>query len=315
LQQTQRMLKSDKVSALALEFFGPWLQYRDFLEQEGVSREAFPQFDDALKQAMFAEPTKLATHLIQTNQPVTQLLTGDETFVNKRLAQHYGIPFPGKDDGWAGVAGLHERGRSGLLGMAVFLTKNSQPQRTSPVKRGFWVVHHLLGEHIPPPPPGVVALPAKETDTGGKTIRELLKLHTDDAKCARCHVRFDDVGLAMEGFDAIGRKREKDLAGRTIDNVVKISPEKEARGIPEFAEFLAQERAADFTQTLNRKLLGYALGRSLQISDQPLLASMQENLRQNGGRFGTLIETIVTSPQFRQQRCRDFDPAQFQLAK
>ena len=89
--------------------------------------------------------------------------------------------------------------------MAVFLTKNSQPQRTSPVKRGFWVVHKLLGEHIPPPPPNVAVLPAKETDTNGKTIRQLMKLHVEDMKCARCHRRFDPVGLAMEGFDPIGR--------------------------------------------------------------------------------------------------------------
>jgi hypothetical protein len=315
LAQAKRMRQSPKVSGLALEFFGRWLQYRDFLEQEGVSREAFPQFDDALKQAMFEEPTKLATLLIQLNWPVNSLLDSDQTLVNKRLAKHYGIPFTGKDDQWVEATGLHEQGRAGLLGMAVFLTKNSQPQRTSPVKRGFWVVHHLLGEHIPPPPPDVVALPAKETDTGGKTIRELLRLHTDDAKCARCHVRFDDVGLAMEGFDAIGRKRDKDLAGRAIDNVVKLPSGKEARGIPEFAEYLAQERADEFTKTLNRKLLGYALGRSLQLSDQLLLESMQEKLKQNGGRFGTLIETIVTSPQFRQQRCRDFDPATFRLTK
>jgi hypothetical protein len=182
------------------------------------------------------------------------------------------------------------------------------------VKRGFWVIHHLLGEHIPPPPPDVVALPAKETDTGGKTIRQLLALHTEDAKCARCHVRFDGVGLAMEGFDAIGRARKQDLAGRAIDNVVPLPSGKEARGVPEFAAYLAAERADDFAKTLSHKLLGYALGRSLQLSDQPLLDKMQENLRKNGYRSDTLMETIITSPQFRQQRCRDFSLADFRLS-
>lgn len=311
LAQTRRMLKSAKVSDFALEFFGPWLKYRDFLEQESVSREVFQNFDDAIKQAMFEEPTRLATNIIQQDLPITALLHSDVTLVNKRLAQHYNLPFTGTGNDWQEVSGLHAQGRSGVLGMAVFLTKNSQPQRTSPVKRGFWVVHHLLGEHIPPPPPDVVALPAKETDTGGKTIRELLKLHTDDAKCARCHVRFDDVGLSMEGFDAIGRARSKDLAGRAIDNLVPLPSGKEVRGVPEFAEYLAANRADDFCKTLSHKLLGYALGRSLQLSDQPLLDEMQEKLRKNDRRFGTLIESIVASPQFRNQRCRDFSITAF----
>ncbi|WP_254509428.1 DUF1592 domain-containing protein [Anatilimnocola floriformis] len=311
LRQTRRMLKDPKVSGLALEFFGPWLRYRDFLEQESVSREVFTNFDDALRQAMFEEPTRFTTKLLQTNAPLLELLDSDKTLVNKRLAQHYGLPFNGNKEEWLEVSGLHAQGRSGILGMAVFLTKNSQPQRTSPVKRGFWVIHHLLGEHIPPPPPDVVALPAKETDTGGKTIRQLLALHTEDAKCARCHVRFDGVGLAMEGFDAIGRARKQDLAGRAIDNVVPLPSGKEARGVPEFAAYLAAERADDFGKTLSHKLLGYALGRSLQLSDQPLLDQLQENLRKNGYRSDTLMETIVTSPQFRTQRCRDFSLAAF----
>jgi hypothetical protein len=193
--------------------------------------------------------------------------------------------------------------------MAVFLTKNSQPQRTSPVKRGFWVVHHLLGEHIPPPPPDVVALPAKETDTDGQTIRQLMAAHTTDAKCARCHVRFDAIGLAMEGFDAIGRARTRDLAGRPIDNLVALPTGQEARGVPDFARYLAAERADDFTQTFCRKFLGYALGRSLQLSDQPLLESMQANLKANDYRFVPLFETVVASPQFRNQRGRDYAAA------
>ena len=132
--------------------------------------------------------------------------------------------------------------------MAVFLTKNSQPQRTSPVKRGFWVVHKLLGEHIPPPPPDVAVLPAKETDTKGKTIRQLMALHTTDTHCARCHQRFDPIGLSMEGFDPIGRSRAKDLAGRPIDNVVQLPSGKEARGVPEFGQYLATHRQQDFTR-------------------------------------------------------------------
>ncbi len=309
--QTRRMLKDPKVSGLALEFFGPWLRYRDFVQTASASRETFPQFDDALKQAMFEEPTRLAIVLIQQDRSLVELLNGDATCVNKRLAEHYGLPQAGSIEpgSWISVSGLHERGRAGLLGMAVFLTKNSQPQRTSPVKRGFWVVHHLLDEHIPPPPPGVVALPAKETDTSGKTIRELLAAHTEDANCARCHRRFDALGLALEGFDAIGRARTKDLAGRPIDDRVELPGGRQARGVPELAEYLAAERRDEFAQTLSRKLLGYALGRSLILADRPLLEDMQRQLAANDYRFGVLVEAIVTSPQFRNQRCRDFSLA------
>lgn len=311
-QQTQRMLRDPKVSGFALDFFGQWLNYRDFKQTEAVNRTAFPAFDDALKQAMFEEPTRLTSHVLQQNLPLTELLRSDTTLVNKRLAQHYSLPFDAAAGEWQLATGLHQQGRSGLLGMAVFLTKNSQPQRTSPVKRGFWVVHKLLGEHIPPPPPDVAVLPAKETDTNGKTIRELLALHTEDNKCARCHVRFDPIGLAMEGFDSIGRARSKDLAGRAIDNRVKLPSGEEARGVAEFSQYLAKERQRDFTRTLSRKLLGYSLGRSLQLSDLVLLEQMESALQSNNNRAQPLFEAITTSPAFRQQRCREFDSAAFE---
>lgn len=314
--QTRRMLQNPKVAGFALEFFGQWLGYRDFLEQESVNRTAFRDFDDTLKQAMFDEPTRLITHLIQNDLPVTELLSSDATFVNERLAKHYDVPFNRRDfktqnNEWTQIDGLREKGRGGLMGMAVFLTKHSQPERTSPVKRGFWVFHKVLGQHIPAPPPDVAVLPAKETDTAGKTIRELLKLHTDNAKCARCHERFDPIGLAMEGFDPIGRSRARDLAGRAIDNVVHLPNGKEARGVPEFAEHLVTERRDEFVQTLCRKFLGYALGRSLLLSDQPLLDKMESSLRQNNYRFSSLFETVVSSAQFRNQRCRDFTTTAF----
>lgn len=307
-QQVQRMAKDPKVSRFALEFFGQWLGYHDFPAQEAVSREAFPAFDDALKQAMFEEPTRVIADMIQNDRPITDLLQGDATFVNGKLAQHYGLKVSSGD--WQRVDGLHALGRGGVLGMAVILTKNSQPQRTSPVKRGFWVVHKLLGEHIPPPPPDVAVLPAKETDTNGKTIRELLKLHVEDAKCAACHQRFDPVGLAMEGFDPIGRSRTKDLAGRAIDNAVRLPDGTDARGVPQFGRYLAEHRKSEFTHTLCHKLLGYALGRSLQISDRPLLEQLQTDLDASG-RTADVLERIVMSPQFRTQRCRDFDAAKF----
>jgi len=310
-EQVRRMVKDPKVSRFALEFFGQWLGYRDFLTQEAVNRQAFPAFDDTLKNAMFEEPTRLITYLIQNNKPITGLLDSDVTFVNRKLAAHYGLPFKGGADEWEPVTGLHAAGRGGVLGMGVFLTKNSQPQRTSPVKRGFWVVHKVLGEHIPPPPPDVAVLPAKETDTNGKTIRQLMKMHVEDAKCARCHQRFDPIGIAMEGFDPIGRSRAKDLAGRPIDNVVALPNGKETRGVPEFGAYLATNRKAEFTRTLAHKFLGYALGRSLQLSDQPLLELMEAELAKDGSQLSAVFELVAASPQFRTQRCKDFSPIKF----
>ncbi len=308
--QMRRMLKDPKVSGFAQEFFGQWLQYGDFLKSESVNRQVFPEFDEALKQAMFEEPTRFATALIQNDESVLGLLRSDETYVNKRLARHYGIPFRGTvATDWEKATGLLQQGRGGFPGMAVFLTKNSQPDRTSPVKRGFWVVHTLLGEHIPAPPPDVPVLPAKETDTKGKSIRELLALHTDNATCARCHKRFDAVGLSMEGFDAIGKVRAKDLACRPIDNLVRLPNGDEVRGLPEFTKYLAAERKHEFTQTLCRKLLGFALGRSLELSDKALLEKMQTELEQSDYRVTILFETVVLSPQFRNQRGKDYIPA------
>ena len=310
-QQTRRMLQDPKVSAFALEFFGQWLRYRDFLSQESVDRNVFPAFTDELRQAMFEEPTRLATHLIQNNLPVTDLLYGDTTFINKPLAGHYGWPYRDADGGWQRVDGIQQHGRGGVLGMAVFLTANSHPQRTSPVKRGFWVVHKILGEHIPAPPNDVATLPAKETATDGKTIRQLMALHTDVETCARCHVRFDPVGLAMEGFDPIGRSRSKDLAGRQVDNVVRLPSGEEARGVPPFLKHLQANRNDDFISTLCHKFLGYALGRSVELSDHELLETMQAEIRKDDYRFMTLFEIVVCSPQFRNQRCKDFTIARF----
>jgi hypothetical protein len=171
------------------------------------------------------------------------------------------------------------------------------------------LVHKLLGEHIPAPPANVAVLPAKETETSGKSIRELLALHTESTACARCHQRFDPVGLSMEGFDAIGKSRTKDLAGRPIDNLVRLPTGNAAHGIPEFSKYLITERKQEFSHTLCRKFLGFALGRSLELSDQALVEKMQTALVKNDYRFMSLFETVVLSPQFRYQRGKDYTPA------
>jgi hypothetical protein len=218
-------------------------------------------------------------------------------------------PNAASEDEWVPVSGLRQAGRGGLFGMALILTKNSAGERTSPVKRGFWTIHHLLGQHFPPPPADVPELPKSEQQAD-RTLRELLAAHVADSQCALCHRHFDSPGLALEGFDAIGRSRTQDAAGRPIDTLAMMPDGREARGVSGLIEYVEQRRKADFVRTLCRRFLGYALGRSVILSDQPLLDEMQLALEQNGYRFSVLFETVVRSPQFRTQRARDFTALQ-----
>lgn len=321
LRQTRRMLNDPRVENFSREFFGQWLRYRDYLSNDSINADTFPGYTEKLRQAMFDEPTRLATYLIQNDRPITELLTSDTTFVNEELAKHYGgqildryrrasqaddsthSPQAGPDS-WRLVDGLRAAGRGGLFGMGVVLTKNSAGERTSPVKRGFWTGHHLLGQHFPPPPADVPELPKNEKEST-QTIRKLLAAHTKNPRCAMCHVHFDSLGLAMEGFDPIGRSRTRDLAGREIDNVAELPDGESARGIPGLIDYVEHHRRDDFVRTLCRKFLGYALGRSVILSDQPLLLKMESALQNGGYRFSILFETVVTSPQFRDQRGQD----------
>lgn len=327
VDQTRRMLKDDRVTAFAREFFGQWLRYRDFISKDPINAEAFPGYTDELRQAMFEEPARLATRLIQEDRPVTELLNADSTFVNGVLARHYGgdvereyrsqvsawtnerrergLSTDDADQQWHRVSGLHDAGRGGLFGMGVVLTSNSAGERTSPVKRGFWAVHHLLGQHFPPPPADVPELPGNEKNAP-KTIREMMAEHTANPRCAMCHVHFDALGMAMEGFDPIGRRRSKDLAGREVNDTVEFPEGETASGIPGLIQYIEKNRKQDFVSTLCRKFLGYALGRSVMLSDSILLEQMEDALRKNNYRFSVLFETVVTSPQFRNQRGRDF---------
>jgi hypothetical protein len=309
--QVRRMMKDPKIEAFSREFFGQWLRYRDYLAKDTIPANTFPGYDAALREAMFEEPTRLITHLIQQNEPVDELLHSDATFVNEPLARFYGgalekqflLQRKEKTE-WHRVEGLKSIGRGGLFGMPVILAKNSAGQRTSPVKRGFWVVHHVLGQHFPPPPADVPELPKSEKESA-KTIREMLAAHTTNRSCAMCHVHFDGLGLTMEGFDAVGRARKKDLAGRDVQIVGPMPGAKDAEGIAGLIDYIEKHRREEFERNLCRKFLGYALGRSVVLSDEPLLQEMQKNLRAER-RFSVLFETVVLSPQFRRQRGRDY---------
>jgi hypothetical protein len=302
LAQTRRMLKDDKANGLATEFTANWLGVRQFETSNSVDRERFPAFNDDLRSAMFQEPVRFMADVIANDRSVLELLQGDYTFVNPALAKHYGMPaVSGGNDHWVRVDNASRYNRGGLLPMAVFMTQNSPGLRTSPVKRGFWVVQKVLGIRIPPPPPTVPELPDDESKSD-LPVRDMLAQHRANPVCAACHARFDSFGLAFEGFGPVGEARDKDLAGRPVETLVTFPGDVKGDGIAGLKSFVKDHRQENFIDNISRKLLAYALGRSLQLSDEALIEKMKVNLAANGNRFSSLAETIVLSPQFRDQR-------------
>jgi hypothetical protein len=291
-----RMLRDPKARGLATEFGGNWLDFRRFEEHNAVDRDRFPGFTNELRQAMFEEPIRYVQDVARRNRPILDLLYGKDAIVNRALAKHYGMPEPA-EDGWTEVPDASPYGRGGLLTMAVFLTKNAPGLRTSPVKRGYWVVRRLLGEQIPPPPPTVPTLPKDEAALGDLTLPQVLARHRDDPACAGCHRRFDSVGLAFEGFGPVGERREKDLGGKAVQTSGSYPDGRERDGLDGLRAYLREKRQDDFVDNFARKLLAYALGRGLLPSDRGTIDEMKAR-----GRFGDVVEVVVTSPQFRNRR-------------
>ncbi len=305
--QARRMLRDPRVRGLATEFVGNWLDFRRFEEHNSVDRERFPAFTPELRQAMLEEPIRYFLDLVQRNRSVLDLVYGNDTFVNRPLARHYGIPQPKEADQWVHIEDARPYGRGGLLPMAVFLTKNAPGLRTSPVKRGYWVVRRMLGEEVPPPPPTVPELPKDEAKLGELTLSQLLARHRENKSCAACHRHFDSVGLVFEDFGPVGERRDKDLSGHPVSTVATFPDGQERKGIEGLRTYLREKRQEDFVDNLCRKLFSYALGRGMLLSDRQTLADMRTKLVADGYAFGSLIEAIVTSPQFRNKRGRN-DP-------
>lgn len=299
--QAKRMLEDPRVRGLAVEFGGNWLDFRRFEEHNAVDRERFQMFTNDLREAMFEEPVRFMLDVIQKNRSVLDFVYSNKTFVNPVLARHYGMPaIEGGTDTWAKVDAA-PYGRGGLLPMGVFLTKNAPGLRTSPVKRGYWVVKNVLGERIPPPPAMVPELPRDEAKLD-LPLRALLARHREDPSCSSCHARFDALGLVFEGYGPVGERRTQDLSGRTVDNSATFPGGSAGTGIEGLRDYVRQHRQDDFLENLSRKLLAYALNRSLMLSDEPAIDATRATLAKNGYRFDSLIDSIVTSSQFRTKR-------------
>ena len=301
--EIHRLLQDSRARQFAAEFAGNWLDFRRFEQLNSVDRDRFPAFNNELRGAMFEEPLRFVLDVVQQDRPVTDLLYARDTFVNGPLARHYGLePVPAGTNTWVHVADARPAGRGGLLPMAAFLTANSPGLRTSPVKRGNWVVKRILGERIPPPPAVVPELPKDEKSLGTLTLREALEQHRRRSGCRECHARFDSFGLVFESYGPVGERRAVDLGGRPVDTRAEFPGGSQGEGLDGLLRYIHEHRENDFIDNFCRKLLAYGLGRTLIISDEPLIQTMRTRLKADRNRFSSLIETVVTSPQFLNHR-------------
>lgn len=301
-EQLRRMLKDARMRGMAAEFGARWLGVRDFVTNHGRNLKQFPEFTPDVRDALAEEPVRFFEDLLVNDRPVADVIAADAVVVNDVLAQHYGIPGVTGPE-WRRVENVSAYIRGGLLGFGAVLAKTAAASRTSPVKRGAWVVQ-LLGEQLPKVPAGVPPLP--ETPPDGLSVREITERHRKDPKCAGCHVRIDPYGMTLEQFDALGRLRPaKDLnsgdARATTRDGVEIA------GFSGLRDYLAGPRREDVLRALAHKLTGYALGRAVQLSDRKLVDELTKTMV-DGGRWSDVLLIIVRSEQFRCIRPADTAP-------
>jgi hypothetical protein len=302
--QVERMLKDDRLRNLAVEFGTQWVHVRGFDELKEKNEKLFPNFDAKLRAAIYEESILFFQDLFRSDRPVTAILDADYTFVNDALAKHYGIPGVNGPQ-FRRVDGVRKFGRGGILGLASVQTKQSGASRTSPVLRGNWVVETLLGEKLPKPPPNVPKLPEME-GADRLTTRQLVEKHVSVQSCAVCHVRIDPFGFALEKYDPIGRLREKEITGLAIDAKSKLKDGTEFEGIDGLRDYLLTKKKDVVVRLFCKRLLGYALGRAVTLSDTALLDEMVAELNRNEGKVTAAVQAIVRSPQFRMIRGSEF---------
>ena len=300
-QQVRRMLADARASSLVSSFAAQWLHVRN-LRSVSPDLERFPYFDENLRVAFRTETELFFESVLREDRSVLDLLSADYTFVNERLAGHYGIP---------GIYGSHFRrvrftnpNRGGLLGHGSILTVTSYSNRTSPVIRGKWVLDNILGAPPPPPPPNVPAL--KERDNQGKVIsmRALMEQHRANPVCASCHKAMDPLGFALENFDGIGTWRTMD-ANAPIDASGVLPDGTAFRGLAELRQVLLQERREEFVSTVTDRLLTYALGRGLEYYDAPVVRSIMRNAAPGGYKLSSLLLGVAKSMPFQMSKAEE----------
>jgi hypothetical protein len=292
--QVDRMLKDPKSSALADNFAMQWLQLRK-LQTMRMDPEHFPPYSDELRNDMLEETRRFFLHVVRQDRPIIDFLNADYSFVNERLAKLYGL---------ADVSGAEFRrvqwpakSRAGLLAQASVLTVTSNPTRTSPTKRGKWVLENILGTPPPPPPPGVGDIADEKKKLEGKTLRELMEEHRKNPTCAGCHARMDPIGFGLENFDGIGRWRT--MEGKTpVDATGKLPNGKAFNGPIELRAILLSQRSM-FASTLAERMMTYALGRGVTLADKCFVDEAAARAAKRDYRFSELVKGVVLSDAFR----------------
>jgi hypothetical protein len=298
-QQVQRMLTDPRASRLADRFVSRWLNVFK-LRGAAPDPDIFPDFDENLRQAFQRETELFVQSQLREDRSVADLLSANYTFVNERLARHYGIP---------NIYGerfrrveLSDARRGGLLGQGAILTVTSYGNRTSPVLRGKWLLEMILGTPPPPPPPDVP--PLKEKGEGGRlmSVRERLEQHRQNPACATCHVRMDPLGFALENFDAIGKWRDAE-DGVPVDASAGLPDGTKFQGVAGLRNLLLGRRE-QFAGTVTEKLLTYALGRELEYYDMPAIREIARESAAADHRWSAIILGIVKSVPFQMSMTR-----------
>jgi hypothetical protein len=300
--QVRRMIADDRADALVSNFAGQWLQLRNLESKVSPDLLMFPDFDDNTRRAFRRETELFFSYVLRENRSALELLSADYTFLNERLAKHYGIP---------GVYGerfrlvkLTDPNRRGLLGQGSVLSLTSVATRTSPVFRGKFILSTLLDTPPPPPPPNVPTLEesTKDAATAPKTVREQLELHRKNPACASCHRVIDPPGFALEHFNSVGQWRDTAESGASIDSGGVLADGTKVDG-PAALRAAILSRPDAFVTTLTTRLMTYALGRGLEPSDLPAVRSILRKAAQSEYRFASIITGIVETPMF-QMRTR-----------
>jgi hypothetical protein len=297
--QIKRMLEDPKSQALVSNFAGQWLYLRN-LQSARPDNKTFPDFDDNLRQSFRKETEMLFASIMREDHNVLDLLTADYTFVNDRLAQHYGIP---------NIYGTHFRrvaikdpARRGLLGQGSILTVTSYPNRTSPVLRGKWILENIMGTPPPAPPANVPPFPENEEGAKPRPIREILEEHRRNPACASCHAVMDPLGFSLENFDATGEWRTKDRSG-PIDPSGVLADGTKVDGPLALRQALLKQPER-FVDTMTEKLLTYALGRGLEHYDMPVVRGIVHDAAKKDYRFSALVFNIAKSTPFQMKRAQ-----------
>ncbi len=292
--EARRMLADPRAYAIVNNFAGQWLQLRNLANVQPNTDE-FPDFDDNLRQAFRRETELLFRSVLLEDRSVLDLMTADFTFVNDRLAQHYGIPDV-YGTRFRRVA-IVDEARKGLLGQGSILALTSHAERTSPVVRGKWILENLLGLSVPPPPPDVPPLKPAQEGEQKRTMREQMAEHRANPVCATCHKTLDPIGFALENFDAVGAWRKRE-AGKPIDATGELGDGTKVDGVVALRQAI-MSRQEVFVQTVTEKLLTYALGRGLDYRDMPAVRAIVRESQKNNYRLSSLILGVAESAPFR----------------